>query len=156
MGSLYSSKHAAPYDLTSGNYTKAIVTKSKLKIEFDDENKVITVTTPENNCITLSDKDKSIKLSDQNSNTITMNESGIKIDTPKDLTLSASGDISIKSTGGTNIEATSDASMKGLNVSIERKQALPPKVLPLQSFPHPASIPSKVPWSKLTRSIDRR
>ncbi|MGR5284203.1 type VI secretion system tip protein VgrG [Vibrio maritimus] len=127
LGSLYSSKHTAPYDLTSDNYTKAIVTKSKLKIEFDDENKVITVTTPENNCITLSDKDKSIKLSDQNSNTITMNESGIKIDTPKDLTLSATGDISIKSTGGTSIEATSDASMKGLNVSIEAQTGLTAK-----------------------------
>lgn len=127
LGSLFSSKKAMPYDLTADNNTKAIVTRSKLKVEFDDKDKVVTITTPGNNSITISDKDKSIKLADQNSNIIEMNESGIKLDSPKNITISAKGDISLKSTGSTNIQAQSDVAIKGLNVSAEAQTGLTAK-----------------------------
>ncbi|MGL6315006.1 type VI secretion system tip protein VgrG [Vibrio sp. WXL103] len=127
LGSLFSSAHAAPYELTADNNTKAIVTKSDLKIEFNDDTKVITVTTPSNNAITLSDEGQSITLSDQNSNTITMDETGIKLDTPYDLTLSASGAVSITSSQDTSIEASADANISGLNIAIEAQSGLTAK-----------------------------
>ncbi|WP_196769714.1 type VI secretion system tip protein VgrG [Vibrio natriegens] len=127
LGSLYSSKKAMPYELTQENYTKAIVTKNKLKIEFDDDKKVITITTPGENSITISDDEKSITLADQNSNTVTLNESGITLDSPKDITISAGGNISLKSTGDTSIEATGDTNIKGMNVSADATTSLTAK-----------------------------
>lgn len=127
LGSLYSSKKAMPYELTQENYTKAIVTKNKLKIEFDDDKKVITITTPGENSITISDDEKSITLADQNSNTVTLDDSGITLDSPKDITISAGGNISLKSTGDTSIEATGDTNIKGMNVSADATTSLTAK-----------------------------
>lgn len=127
LGSLYSSKKAMPYELTQENYTKAIVTKNKLKIEFDDDKKVITITTPGENSITISDDEKSIRLADQNSNTVTLDDSGITLDSPKDITISAGGNISLKSTGDTSIEATGDTNIKGMNVSADATTSLTAK-----------------------------
>lgn len=127
LGSLYSSQHQAPYSLTSDNNTKAIVTKSQLKIEFNEEDKVITLITPANNTMTISDADKAIKLSDQTGNTITMNESGIALDSPKDITLRAKGGITLKATKNIEMQASADLKGTGLNVSLQAQTGLTAK-----------------------------
>lgn len=117
LGSLYSSNRKPPYELTADNFIKAIVTRSKLKFEFDDEKKIITLTTPGNNKIVISDDQKSILLQDQNSNKIELNSSGIIIDSPKDIKISAKGKVTIDAVG--NIESTAQADIKnqGLNIN---------------------------------------
>ena len=42
LGSLYSSKHPPAQGLTAENNVKSIVTRCKAKLEFNDEDKVIT------------------------------------------------------------------------------------------------------------------
>ncbi len=117
LGSLYSSKHKPPYELTADNFTKAIVTKSKLKIIFDDDKKIITVITPANNQIVISDDAKSILLQDQNQNKVELKPDGIYIDSAKDIVMSAKGKVTITAVG--NIESTSNADIKsqGLNIN---------------------------------------
>lgn len=124
LGSLYSSMRAPPYALTAENYTKAIVTKGLLKIEFDDEKKVITVLTPANNTIVMSDDAKSICLQDENGNKIEMTTSGILLDSPFDIALKAKGNITLDATG--NIESTAQMDIKngGLNINSEAKVSL--------------------------------
>jgi len=117
LGSLYSSKHKPPYELTADNFTKAIVTKSKLKIIFDDDKKIITVITPANNQIVISDDAKSILLQDQNQNKVELKPDGIYIDSAKDIVMSAKGKVTVTAVG--NIESTSNADIKsqGLNIN---------------------------------------
>jgi len=118
LGSLYSSKRAAPYDLTADNYTKALVTKAELKLEFDDEKKVITIVTPGNNTVVLSDEDKSILLEDQNGNKVELAAEGITIDSPKDISITAQGKITLEATGNVAVSSSAgDVSVEGLNVS---------------------------------------
>lgn len=119
IGSLYSSKRKPPYEITPDNFTKAIVTRSKLTIEFDDEKKVVTITTPGKNKIVLSDDAKSILLQDQNNNTVTLSSDGITLDSPKDISLSAKGKITLDAIG--NIEITSKADLKQGAVNINSK-----------------------------------
>ena len=68
------SKHKPPYEYTAENHTKAFVTREKLRIEFDEEKKIITVSTPGNNKVELSDDGKSITLSDANGNEVKMDK----------------------------------------------------------------------------------
>ncbi len=117
LGSVYSSKNKPPYDLSADNYTKAIVTQSKLTVEFDDENKVITLMTPGGNKILISDKDKSILISDQNSNKIELSGSGIVLDSAKDIKISSKANVSIEGTTGVNIKSSADVKIEGLNIS---------------------------------------
>lgn len=117
LGSLYSSKQKAPYELTADNFTKAIVTRSKLKVEFDDDKKIITIVTPAKNTIVISDDGKSILLQDENSNKVELNPSGITLDTPKDIVMSAKGKISLSAVGNVEISAKADVKTEGLNVN---------------------------------------
>ena len=119
LGSLYSSKRKPPYDLTAENYTKAIVTKSELKVEFDDENKVLTIVTPASNTIVISDKDKSILLQDETGNKVELSTSGIVLDSPKDISITATGKITLDATGEVGISSKADVSVSGLNVTAE-------------------------------------
>ena len=43
LGSLYSGKRTMPYPLTADNFTKAIVTRSQMKLTFDEDKKVVTI-----------------------------------------------------------------------------------------------------------------
>lgn len=117
LGSLYSSKNSPPYTMEAANNTKAIVTRTKMKMEFDEDKKIITIITPGANKIVISDDGKSILLQDQNSNKVTLDSAGITLDSPKDITLTAKGKIVMTATQ--NIEATAQMDIKqtGLNIT---------------------------------------
>lgn len=141
LGSLYSSQlppgadvDGTDYAMTADNFTKAFLTKGQNKIEFNDDKKIITITTPGKNKIVFDDDDESITLLDQhenkvytntdgialtdkNDNKIIMDSSGIELNTPKDLKLVATGNISLTSTGDTSIKATGNADIKGMQVT---------------------------------------
>jgi Rhs element Vgr protein len=119
LGSLYSSKQVSPYALEAANNIKAIVTRCKHKIEFNEDDKIITVTTPGNNKLVLSDKDKSILVQDQNGNSIKLSESGIALDSPKDITLTAKGGITLEAVNAISITSKADVKASGLNISCE-------------------------------------
>ncbi len=121
LGSLYSSAKKAPFTPDEKNSTKAIVTKSQLKITFDEENKVIEILTPGNNKVTLDDKNKALTLSDSHSNKITMDSSGITLNSASAINLKAKTDISIKAGGSLTLSATSDTKISGMNIKGEAK-----------------------------------
>jgi len=119
LGSLYSSRNKPAYALAAPNDTKALVTRCKHRIEFDESDKIITVTTPANNRVVLSDRDKSVLLEDQNGNKVELSSSGITVDTPADLKIVAKGTISIDAVGATNISSRADVKCSGLNVACD-------------------------------------
>ncbi|MFN6570936.1 type VI secretion system tip protein VgrG [Dendronalium sp. ChiSLP03b] len=109
LGMLNSSAKPAPLPTADTNHHKGFFTRSQIKVTFDDENKAIALETPGGNKIIISDADKGITLADQNGNILTMNDSGINIKSPKDITLEATGKLTLKASQDTNIE--------GLNVN---------------------------------------
>jgi len=119
LGSLYSSKRVPPYALEAANNTKAFVTRCKSKIEFDEKDKVITVTTPGANKIVISDADKSISLKDQNGNEVKLAPAGITLDSPKDIQITAKGRIVLDAIGTVSIASQADVTAKGLNVECQ-------------------------------------
>jgi Rhs element Vgr protein len=116
LGSLYSSTRKPAYELTADNFTKAFVTKSLMKMVFDDDKKIITLVTPGNNTIVISDDGKSILLQDQNSNKVELNSSGITLDSPKDIVINAKGGITISAVNNIQIKSNADIQEQGLNI----------------------------------------
>ena len=121
LGSLYGEKHKPPYEYEAKNNTKAIVTREKMRIEFDEEKKVITVSTPGKNTVEISDDGKHIKLTDENKNEITMDKNGITLSSAKDITLKAKGGIKMDATMKISGTAKQDVSLEGLNVKVQAK-----------------------------------
>lgn len=119
VGSVYSQKHPPAYTPDAPNTIKAITTNSKMKIEFEDVKKIITIWTPAGNQIVISDDEKSITMLDETGNKMVMDPAGVKWTTPKDFIVEADGLISIKATKTITMEATQDFSIKGMNVKSE-------------------------------------
>ena len=116
LGGLYGSKHKPPYEYTAENPTKAFVTREKL-----EEKKIITVSTPGNNKVELSDDGKSITLSDANGNEVKMDKDGIALSSAKDIKLTAKGNIALDATMKLTGTAKQDAALEGMNVTVQGK-----------------------------------
>lgn len=118
LGSLYSSKNPTPNPATDeNNYKKMLMTKSGIKLSFDEENKVLIITTPASNMITLSDKEKTVSIADQNGNSVKMTSSGINFESGKDITLKATGGITLDATGSIAITSKQDLKLGGMNIA---------------------------------------
>lgn len=109
LGMLHSSGKPAPITAADDNFIKGFITKSEMKILFDDEKKVLSIETPAGKKISLDEDQSYILLEDENSNKITMNADGISIESGKDLILKATGDIKME---GINIEQAASAQWK--------------------------------------------
>ena len=81
VGSLYGKKNKPPFTPEEKNMNKAIVTRSKMKITFEEEKKIITVETPGGQKVTLDDDSKSLKLEDQNKNSLILDIDTLPCDT---------------------------------------------------------------------------
>ena len=122
LGSLYGAAQAPPFAMEDDNHLKGILTRSGLKLEFDDENQQLTLATPANNTIVLSDDDSSILISDQHGNQITMDSNGIKIKSCMDIELDAPGKIVAKANTNIDLEAQASFSAQG-NAQAEVKSS---------------------------------
>lgn len=124
LGCLYSAKNVPAYEVTDDNFKRAFISPEKLKIELDDEKKMITVITPGENSIVINDEDKSITLKDQNKNQIVMGEKGIEISSDKDIILKAKGNITSEASGKIDVKAKQDTTIEGMNVTAKAQTSL--------------------------------
>lgn len=121
LGSLYGAKHKPPFEYEAKNNTKAIVTREQLRIEFDEEKKVITIATPSKNTLEINDDGKYITLTDQHKNEIKMDSGGITLSSSKDIKLTAKGGITMDATSKISGTAKSDISLDGTNIKVQAK-----------------------------------
>jgi Rhs element Vgr protein len=109
LGMFNSSAMPAPHQPKDDNHEKGFVTRSDMRIWFDDDKKIMTLKTPAGNKLELTEDDKAIKIEDQHGNKITMDKDGIKIESTKDIILKATKDIKAE---GVNLEHKASASLK--------------------------------------------
>jgi Rhs element Vgr protein len=113
LGMCHSSAKPAPEPAKDGNHHKGYVSREKLKLTFDDEKKIIAMETPAGNKFGLSEDAKGITLQDQNGNKITLDDSGIKIESVKDLIFEAGKDLKLS---GNNTEFSAQVAFKASGV----------------------------------------
>jgi hypothetical protein len=91
---------------------KGYFSRSELRLEFNDADKLIRLETPGGAALVLDDNDGSVTLTDQNGNKIVMDSSGIQIESAKEIGITATTDF--KSTGvNVTVEAQSGLTAKG-------------------------------------------
>lgn len=122
LGSLYSKNNKAKDSIEKQNSTKSIVTKSGLRLEFNDKDKFFKVTTPGKNTLLISDKDKGVKIEDQNGNEIVTSAKSLSLKSKKDILLTATGKLELKGTKGVVMSSsTGDVSIEGKKVGLKAK-----------------------------------
>lgn len=96
LGMVNSSGRPAPIAAQDANHEKGFVTRSEMRIHFNDDTKTITIDTPAGNSIKLDEDSTSITIEDQNGNSTKMNSSGIELNSATDIKIEAAGKIDIK------------------------------------------------------------
>ncbi|MBL4605335.1 MAG: type VI secretion system tip protein VgrG [Flavobacteriaceae bacterium] len=110
LGMLHSSTKEAPIKASDDNHEKGFVTRSDMRILFDDDKKSIKISTPIGKIISMDEDAKNIIIEDDHSNKITMDSSGIVLESLGNIELKASKDVNIE---GTNINIKASAQFKG-------------------------------------------
>jgi Rhs element Vgr protein len=133
LGMLNSSAKPAPLQAADENNEKGFVTRSELKLMFNDDKKSVVMETPAGKKITIDEDAGVIKLEDENSNVVTLSDSGIEIKSGSDISLKATGDVNIEGmnvnlkanaqfkaegTAGAEVSATATTVIKGAMVQI--------------------------------------
>ena len=109
LGMLHSSAKPAPITVSDDNHEKGFVTRSEMKVLFDDDKKTLNITTPAGKRIALDEDEGTIIVEDENSNVITIDSAGILMESAGNIEIKASGDVNIE---GTNVNLTASASFK--------------------------------------------
>ena len=109
LGALHSSALPSPIEQNSDNNIKGFVTRSGLRLLFDDDKKEILIDTPSGNSIRISEDGGGLFIKDENGNAIELGQSGFKMDVQGDVEIKASGDVIIE---GININASAQAQFK--------------------------------------------
>ncbi|SHJ38714.1 type VI secretion system tip protein VgrG [Aquimarina spongiae] len=109
LGMLHSSAKPAPITASDDNHEKGFVTRSEMKVLFDDDKKTLNITTPAGKRIALDEDEGTIIVEDENSNVITIDSAGILMESAGNIEIKASGDVNIE---GTNVNLTASAAFK--------------------------------------------
>ncbi|MEO6834258.1 MAG: type VI secretion system tip protein VgrG [Chitinophagaceae bacterium] len=104
LGMMNSAHYPAPLTASNDNNEKGYVSRSEMKMIFNDDKKTIQIETPAGNKILLTEEDTAIKLEDQNGNTFTMDSDGFKIESQKDIKVSAMGNYDLSDSAGNSIK----------------------------------------------------
>ncbi len=108
----------------NNNDTKAILTGEEIRIEYDEQKKIITLFLFGKNRIEISDVKESISLTDSHRNEIVMDGGGIRLNSCKDITLKAKGSMMFDASMKINGKAKSDVSLEGLNVKLQAQSSV--------------------------------
>jgi len=109
LGMLHSSEKPAPLTASDDNHEKGFVTRSEMKLLFNDEKKSITIETPGGKKVTIDEDAGAIVIEDENSNKITMDSDGVAMESGKDFSIKATGDCNIEAM---NINVKANAQFK--------------------------------------------
>ncbi|NQU87673.1 MAG: type VI secretion system tip protein VgrG [Mariniphaga sp.] len=109
LGMLHSSTKSAPIVASDDNHEKGFVTRSEMKLIFNDEKKSVTVETPAGKKLIIDENAGVITIEDENSNKINFDSGGIQIESAGKIDIKASGDVNIE---GANINIKASAKMK--------------------------------------------
>jgi len=109
LGALNSSAKPAPLESSDDNHEKGIVTRSGMKMIWNDEKISLTIETPAGKKIVIDEDADSILLEDDYSNKLELNSDGISYESEGDITIKAAGDLKLE---GMNVEVKGQLEMK--------------------------------------------
>jgi len=110
LGALHSSDKPSPIETKDDNHEKGIITRSEIRLVFNDDTKTLTMETPGERKIMIDDDGGTITIEDADGNKCVMDSSGISLESAGDINIKASGDLNME---GTNVNIKASAQLKG-------------------------------------------
>ncbi|WP_299677251.1 type VI secretion system tip protein VgrG [uncultured Dokdonia sp.] len=109
LGMLNSSTKPAPLTASDDNHEKGIVTRSEMKMIFNDDKISYVLETPAGKKVTLDEDADLVQIEDEHANILTFNSDGITMESAGDINIKATGDVNVE---GMNINGKANAQLK--------------------------------------------
>ena len=133
LGMLHSSAKSAPLEPESANPKKGYVSRSGIKLIFNDDESSVRIETPGSRVFELNDNAGSITVQDSDGNKIVIDSGGVTLEAAQDLTIKggssvsisapqisikADGTMSVEGSGSVSVSSSGIAELKGSLVKI--------------------------------------
>ena len=118
LGMLNSKKLPAPLPAADDNHEKGFVTRSKIKLIFNDDKKSVTVETPGGQSLVIDDDAGTVTVKDKNNNMMEMSSGGITVESGADMTFKATGNVSIEGVE-VKIKASGSLGLEGASAELK-------------------------------------
>ncbi|MEP0266727.1 type VI secretion system tip protein VgrG [Dokdonia sp.] len=109
LGMLNSSTKPAPLTASDDNHEKGLVTRSEMKMIFNDDKVSYVLETPAGKKVTLDEDAGIVQIEDEHANILTFNSDGITMESAGEINIKATGDVNIE---GMNINGKANAQLK--------------------------------------------
>lgn len=96
LGMMHSAAKPAPLTASDANPEKGWITRSEMKLIFNDDQTSLTIESPGGKKIVIDDTAGHIELSDENNNRITLDQNGITIEAGQNLVLKAANSVTVE------------------------------------------------------------
>lgn len=113
LGMLHSSAKAPPLPLANDNPQKGYVSRSGMRLHFDDDKSILTLSTPSGHSLQLDDESGALTLQDAHGNRIVLDSGGITLDSAGALQLNAGTEAHVEAQTSLSVKATLDLTLEG-------------------------------------------
>ena len=113
LGCLHSSNLKSPLEPEKDNHKKGYVSRSAIKLLFDDDRKSLTIETPGKRVFQLDDRDETVSLKDDFGNKIVMEKTGITIESTGDIIMKAGKQFTATAQTQLGLKGNSGAKLEG-------------------------------------------
>lgn len=109
LGSLNSAANPAPISASDDNHEKGWVSRGEIKMMLNDDDPSVKIEMPSGKKVFVDDDAGEIRLEDENGNKVLLNSDGISLESPADINIKASGDLTLE---GTNVNTKANMGFK--------------------------------------------
>jgi Rhs element Vgr protein len=113
LGMLHSSAKPPPLPLADDNDEKGYVSRSGMRLHFDDRKAAVTLSTPGGHSLLLDDEAGAVTLQDSHGNKIVLDAQGVRIESATALQLSAATQMQVEASSSLALKAQSSLSLEG-------------------------------------------
>lgn len=124
IASVYSNQRNPTHTPNKENDVKALVTRSKMEVNFNDKDVILKISTPGGRFVELNDKDGTITVEDPDKNRLVMSKDKVDLISTAKLNLKSTGDMTIDCGGKLTVTATTKCDVSAPEIAATAKTSL--------------------------------
>ncbi len=117
LASVYSSQRAPTHTPEKANDIKALVTRSKMEVNFNDKDVILKISTPGGRYVELDDKAGTVTVTDPNANKLVMKSDTVELISAANMTIKSAANMTIDCGANLTIKAAANCDMSAVQIN---------------------------------------
>jgi Rhs element Vgr protein len=117
LASVYSSQRAPTHTPEKTNDIKALVTRSKMEVNFNDKDVILKISTPGGRYVELDDKAGTVTVTDPNANKLVMKSDTVELISAANMTIKSATNMTIDCGANLTIKAAANCDMSAVQIN---------------------------------------